>query len=211
MRGLKLCIIAIIITAGLFAQNNPEAVKILDRFSSAALGAPSVTMIFNLITTDQGEGSSDTINGSVIISKDKYKIELPDNNIWFNGETSWNYLSAEKEVTIAKPDRNDNSFQSRPSSIFSLYKKGYKIRLIEERSDSYTIDLYPEDNKSDFIRIRLTLGKSSPDLKSIEYKKKDGIIIALKVREYNLKQRYDASTFIFSPEKYKDVEIIDMR
>ena len=194
-----------------FAQNDPEAMKILDRFSSTALAAPSVSMKFNLVTTDQMENTSDTASGSIILSRDKYKLELPDNVVWFNGEISWNYLPVEKEVTITKPDRNDNSFQSRPSAIFSLYKTGYKNRLVEERAESYIIDLYPEEIRSDFVRVRLTIGKSSLDLKSLEYKNKDGIIITLDVREYNLKQKPERSIFTFNPEKYKGVEIIDMR
>ena len=124
------------------------------------LGAPSVSMKFKLVTADQTENTNDTLNGSIILSKDKYKLELPDNIIWFNGETSWSYLPAEKEVTITKADKKDNSFQNRPSAIFSMYKNGYKSRLIEEKSDSYIIDLYPEDIKSDLLRVRLTIGKT---------------------------------------------------
>ena len=104
-------------------QNDQEAVKILDKFSQCS-GSPSVSMKFDLVTTDQMENTNDTLTGSIILSKDKYKLDLPDNIIWFNGETSWSYLPAEKEVTITKADKKDNSFQNRPSSIFSMYKKG---------------------------------------------------------------------------------------
>ena len=72
-----------------------------------------------------------------------------------------------------------------------MYKNGYKSRLIEERSDSYLIDLYPEDIKSDLIRVRLSIGKSLMDLKSLEYKKRDGVIITLAVKDYNLKTKPD--------------------
>ena len=118
-------------------------------------------MKFQLVSIDQIENSNDTLTGSVILSKDKYKLDLPDNIIWFNGETSWSYLPAEKEVTITKADKKDNSFQNRPSPIFSMYKNGYKCRLIEEKSDSYLIDLYPEDIKNDLIRVRLTIERPS--------------------------------------------------
>ncbi|MBE3086283.1 MAG: hypothetical protein IMZ64_08720, partial [Bacteroidetes bacterium] len=123
----------------------------------------------------------------------------------------WSYLPAEKEVTITKADKKDNSFQNRPSEIFSMYKNGYKSRLIEERSDSYIIDLYPEDIKSDLLRVRLSIGKSLMNLKSLEYKKRDGIVVTLHVREYNLKLKPEADAFIFRPEKFKGVEVIDMR
>ena len=141
-------------------QNDQESIKILDKFADNALKAPSVSMKFKLITVNQTDKTNDTLEGSVILNKDKYKLDLPDNIVWFNGETSWSYLTAEKEVTITKADKKDNTFQSRPSLIFTMYKKGYKCRLIEEKADSYIVDLYPEDIKSELLRVRLSIGKS---------------------------------------------------
>ena len=201
----------VIIFLPAIAQNDAEAIKILDRFSALALSSPSVSMKFSLETVDQIEGTNNSITGSIILSRDKYRLDLTDNIIWFNGETSWSYLPAEKEVTIAKPDKKDNSFQSKPSSVFSVYKKGYKTRLLEENAGSYLIDLYPEDIDSDHIRIRIRIGKPSLDLKSIEYKYKNGLTVNLNVKEYDLKQNPDDSAFIFPSEKYKGIEINDMR
>jgi outer membrane lipoprotein carrier protein len=193
------------------SQTNADARTILDKFADKALKAPSVSMKFKLLTINQTDNKTDTTEGSVILNKDKYKLILPDNIIWFNGETSWSYLPAEKEVTISKANKKDNTFQSRPSLIFTMYKKDYKSRLIEEKQDSYIIDLYPEDLKSDIVRIRLTIGKSLLNLINLEYKRKDGIINMLRVNEYDLKVIPDAATFVFQPEKYKGVEVIDMR
>ena len=162
-------------------------------------------------STDQVQDTKDTISGSIVLSKNSYKLDLPDNIIWFNGETSWSYLPAEKEVTIARPDKKDNSFQSRPASIFTMYRTGYKNRLIEEKPDLYVIDLYPEDVKSDLVRVRLSIAKSSLNLKSCEYKRKDGLTMTLIVRDYNLKMVPEPGMFNFSPEKHRDAEIIDMR
>lgn len=192
-------------------QTDQEAIKILDKFSANALKAPSVTMKFSLISINLADNTRDTLQGSVIISKDKYKLDLPDNTIWFNGETSWSYLPAEKEVTITKADRKDNSFQSKPSQIFSMYKKGYKTRLIEEKNDLWITDLYPEDIKGDLLRIRLTIGKTFLNLISLEYKKKDGSAITLRVKEYDLKSIPSSDTFVFHKENFSGVEVVDMR
>ncbi len=188
-----------------------EAVKVLDRFSKASLDAPSVSMKFRLVTDNQQENSSDTLIGSIILSRDKYKLELPDNQIWFNGETSWSYLPAEKEVTITKADKKDNSFQNKPSAIFTMYKSGYRCRLIEEKGDYYLIDLYPEDIKSDILRVRLLIGKTLLNLRNLEYKRRDGVAITLIISEFNLKTKPEQDTFVFKPEKYKGVDVIDMR
>ena len=212
MRSLvSTLILLLVLSHGAAGQGDQDAIKILDSFANKALKAPSITMKFNLVTTNQADNSSDTLAGSVIISKDKYRLDLPDNIIWFNGETSWSYLLAEKEVTITKADRKDNSFQSRPSHIFSAYKKGYKNRLIDEKADSYILDMYPEDLKSELVRIRLTIGMPQLKLISLEYKKKDGTIITLHVTEYDLIAKPESDTFVYQPAKYKDVEVIDMR
>jgi len=208
---LSVASLSLLIFINTFSQSDPEAISILDRFSSKALKAPSVTMSFNMLTVNQVDGTNNSINGSIIITREKYRLDLEDNIIWFNGETSWNLLPEEKEVTITKPDKNDNSFQNRPSLLFSWYRKGYKSRLLEEKSDSYLIDLYPEDLNSDHVRIRLKIGNPALDLKSLEYKYKNGLTVTVNVISYDLKQKPDGSTFVFLPDKYKGVEIIDMR
>jgi outer membrane lipoprotein-sorting protein len=168
-------------------------------------------MKFNLITVDQMAKSTDTIKGSVILKGDMYRLNLPENTIFFDGVNSYSYLPAEKEITITKPDKADNSFESKPSSIFTVYKKDYKSRLIEELNGSYVIDLYPEDIKSEIIRIRLLIGKQQLNLLNLEYKRRDGVSIILDVQDYNLKQAVSADTFAFRKENYKGVEVIDMR
>ena len=208
---LPFVLLWILFTINASGQSDKQALNILDKFSSKASSAPSVSMKFLLITFDQANDSKDTLAGSIILSKNSYKLELPDNIIWFNGETSWSYLPAEQEVTITKSDKKDNSFQSRPSSIFTLYRNGYKNRLIEEKSDSYLIDLYPEDLKNELIRARLRILKPSYYLDSFEYKRRDGVTITLLVKEYNLDIAPDAGMFNFASEKFKDVEVIDMR
>jgi len=117
----------------------------------------------------------------------------------------------EKEVTITKPGKKDDSFLSKPSSIFTLYKKGYKARLVEENQKTWTVDLYPEDLKNDLVRIRLTIGKTNTDLINAEYKRKDGISLFLIVGDYNLKNKTQPVDFSFDAKKYKDAEVVDMR
>lgn len=210
-KSLLTTLILILVAINLNGQSDAKAVSILDKFSAAASSAPSVSMKFLLITVDQLENSEDTLAGSIILNKDRYKLDLPDNIIWYNGKTSWSYLPAEQEVTITNPEDEGESFQSRPSMIFTMYKTGFKCRLLEERNDSYIIDLYPEDVKHELIRVRLTIEKPSLNLRNFEYKRRDGITLTLIVRDYNLKISPGESLFTFSPSKYKGVEIIDMR
>ncbi len=211
MNKLTHILLLLIFQQTISAQNDPKALSILDKFSSTASSAPSISMKFLMVTEDMAEKSKDTISGTIILCKDNYRLDLHDNITWYDGENSWNYLPVEKEVTITRPDKKDNSFETRPSSIFTMYKKGYKYRLVEDKKDSYLIDLYPVEIKDELIRVRLTIKKPSLDLISFEYKRRDGITITLIVREYNLKQQPEPGMFKFYPDRYKGVEIIDMR
>lgn len=214
MKNIKNIItpVLILFSIALFGQTENQAIEILDSFSAKALAAPSVSMNFDIRTEDQMDSSdNNSLSGSIILSKDSYRLELPDNIIWFNGTTVWSFLPAEKEVTINVADEEDDSFQNKPSKIFTEYKNAYKIRVIEEKPDYYIIDLYPEDINSELIRIRLSIGRPDLNLKSLEYKKKDGIVITLKVKDYNLTIKPDQNTFIYQSGLYKGVEVIDLR
>ncbi len=211
MKSLTLNISLLFLSLTIFGQNDPQAITILDKFSATALSAPSVTMKFDFVASDLAEETEVTNSGSIIVSKDRYKLTMEDNIIWFNGKTIWNYLINEEEVTISEPDSDDDSFQNRPSAIFTMYKKGYKTRLVEESPDAYVIDLYPDDIKTNLIRVRITLVKPSLNLKSIGYRNRDGMEYLLKVKEYDLRQKPDPSLFTFVPSEYGDAEIIDMR
>jgi outer membrane lipoprotein-sorting protein len=199
------------LTAGMNGQNDPQAIKVLDNFSSNASKAPSVSMKFRMINVNQAENTIDSLNGSIILCKNKYHLNLGENIVWFNGETTWNYLSAEKEVTITKPDKKDHSFQNHPADIYTMYKSGYKCRLVDDKADACIIDLYPDDISSDLVRVRLAIQKPALRLRSLEYKRKDGIVITLHISDYSLTEKPDQDTFIFKAEKYKGVEINDMR
>jgi outer membrane lipoprotein-sorting protein len=208
---IALLFFLLVVATSAKGQNDPQALKILDNFSSNASKAPSVSMKFRMVNVDREENKTDSVNGSIILCSNKYHLNLGDNIVWFNGETTWNYLSAEKEVTITRPDKKDHSFQNHPSEIYTMYKSGYKCRLIEDKSDAYTIDLYPDDIKSDMVRVRLAIQKPELSLRSLEYKRKDGIVVTLYISDYSLKEKPDQDTFVFNIEKYKDVEVNDMR
>lgn len=197
-------------TTGASGQQDPVAGKILERFSEKALQAPAVTMQFTITLTDAMEGTSETVEGEISISGNRYRLRIPDNIIWYNGESVWTYTPDYEEVTITDPDTTTSLFITNPSALFSLHREGYKYRLMEETAAGSVIDLYPGDINTDFSRIRLLIGRDG-SLAETEYKRKDGITLYLKVKSYDLGKSYPDSWFAFDSTEYSNVEIIDMR
>ena len=198
-------------TAITAAQQDPEAVRALDEFSRKATAAPSVKIDFTLVAEDAQEGGITTMEGTAVISGDSYMVTMPDNLIWADGKAVWNYIPEANEVTITGPDTGDNSFIARPSMLFSIYREGYKVRLVEQNAKEWIIDLYPEDLNINLVRIRLKIGKTAYDLRQAEYRTKDGMTVTLTSVRYELTFRPGAGYFTFNPASYKGVEVIDMR
>ena len=211
MRKQTLVLIFSILTIAVSAQKDPEAMKILSEFSKKATSAPSVTIDFTIVTSNAREGDVDTLSGSAIISGDKYQLTLPENSIWTDGKTVWSYLPDANEVTITESDPDDESFISKPSLLFTMYREGFKVRLVEQTVNEWIIDLYPEEISTDLIRIRLKIGKELHDLIGAEYKTKDGVTMNLTSDKYDLSFKPDDDFFTFNPADYKDVDVIDMR
>jgi len=211
MRKQTVILLLSLLTLTLSAQKDPEALQVLSDFSRKATTAPSVTIDFKLITSDSQAGDVTSMSGSAIISGDKYKLELDDYNIWTDGSIVWNYLPDANEVTITETDPDDDSFITKPSLLFTLYEEGYKIRLVEQTTNEWVIDLYPEDIASDLIRIRLKIGKAQYDLNGAEYKTKDGITMTLIADKYDLTFKPAADFFTFNPTEHKGIDVIDMR
>jgi outer membrane lipoprotein-sorting protein len=211
MRKISTIIVLLAFSGLLTGQEDSEAIRILEKFATIAKASPSVSFNFSMITNDVMEKRKDTIEGKVVIAGDKYRLTLPESITWFNGTDSWNYMPSVQEVTITRPDTKEVSFFARPSLLFEMYKQDYKPKLIEETPAFSIIDLYPNDIRSDMTRIRLTISKPGTELKTAEYKTRNGITITLNVKDYNLKLRPDSKYFVFNIPDYKGVEVIDMR
>ena len=200
----------ILVSGTLYAQKDPVAKSILDKFSEKALAAPSVLMDFTLVVTDLVNNTTNKSEGILIIKESMYKLDLPENTIWFNGTTTFTYAPEVEEVTITEPDPDAEEFLTSPGLLFTLYRNDYKYRLIDESTNGFVIDLYPENLNTEFSRIRLHIAKDYI-LTTAEYKRKDGITILISVNDYDLTKKYNESFFNFNPGKYTNAEIIDMR
>ena len=195
----------------LSAQKDPEAVRVLEEFSRKAASAPSVKIDFTVDANDTREGEITTVSGSAVILGDSYRVTTDDNVILSDGKAVWNYLPDVNEVTITEPDPEEGSFMARPSLLFSMYEKGYKVRLLEQNAKDWVIDLYPEDINVSLVRIRLKIGKTLYDLRTAEYRTKDGMTLTLAADKYDLTFRPAPGYFAFNPADYEGVEVIDMR
>ncbi len=199
-----------------FAQS-PEVIKaeaILDEVSETTQGYKSIQADFTFTLENVESDVTDTHNGSIIISGEKYKASLMDVDSYFNGKTLWTHLKEVGEVNISNPDEEDDTTLS-PSNIFDIYKKGFRYIYAGETTvdgeQVDIVDLFPENRDKPYSRIKLYVNKESHDISKISQIGKDGNNYIIKITSMETNVPNESSMFIFDPEKHPDVEVIDMR
>jgi outer membrane lipoprotein-sorting protein len=157
---------------------------------------------------------TDTHEGSILLSGDKYKATLMNVDSYFNGETLWTHLKEVGEVNISNPDTSDNATLS-PSNIFNIYKEGFRYMYAgEDTIDGNpvdVVDLFPENRDKPYSRIKLYIKKDNHHIAKVSQIGKDGNNYIIDIKNMKTDVPCEPSMFSFDKKKHPDVDVIDMR
>ena len=119
------------------------------------------------------------------------------------------------EVTITEPDIEADDFLSNPAAFFTLYKRDFKYRYIQETaihgSGAHEIDLFPKNLNQPYSRIKVFIGTKSDLPMVIKSVGKDGVDYTITLKNLILDKETSDAVFTFDASKFKNVEIVDMR
>lgn len=216
--GFILCFFAVTV----MAQHDPEAKEILDRVSEKTKTYQTIKVQFTNTLVNEVENFSESLQGTIYLKGNMYKLDFMDTETFCDGKTKWIYLKDFEEVNIAnvEPIYEDESeveseILNNPRKIFTIYEDGFKYMYLEDKlMDNITvsvIDLIPESLEKNYSRIRLFINKSEDQLYSIKYFSKDGNNYIFKLNSFETNQSYEDSFFVFDVSKHPEVEVIDLR
>lgn len=160
------------------------------------------------------EGEFYDMAGSIIIDKKgRYKMDLGDVIVIYDGDSQYNYMPSRSEVTIERPS-NGGGYLTNPAQLFTLDGKDFNIVSAAQSFDgkSYsTLALTPKvKGGSGTEEITLYLDRDS-NIKVITAKLESGQQFTLKIENLTIPYSAKESIFKFSKSDYKGIEIIDMR
>jgi len=202
-----------------YGQNDARAQKIIDDMTAKFKTYPSVFLNFSTTVTQLQDQSETELEGKLWLKSNKYKLEAPDQVIYFDGSKIYQYLPDVQEVNIMKPDPevDDEVFQLlNPQSYFNLSSKSFKSNLVKENTMNnrrvYEIDLYPINIKTtNFSRIRVMIEKPTQQLVYLKAYMKDGIQYTLSFKPYEIfSSALRDSFFTFNKSEHPGVEVIDL-
>jgi outer membrane lipoprotein carrier protein len=211
------CFFLISLSANAQLQKDPEARKILDKFSARSVGDYPVQIHFEYTNESLMDQEKYTETGSLILLDDKFRLKIGEADIYCNGETIWNHLTTADEVYLsdAEDAGGDDFFISSPQELFIFYKDNFKYQLKDEityqTKQLYQIYLYPDDLNGSYHTIKLLINKDDFRLYSAEALGKHGVNHTLLITDYTKKVKTEDTTFMFTPGDYPDIEVIDTR
>ncbi len=202
----------------LFCQYDPQAKKILDRFSENAKNDFPVLATFDYHFRSAMDKSSSQTTGELIMDSNRYRLLFGNVKRYCNGDLLWNFNTEVNEVYISEPPDSatgEDIFFSNPGRIFDLYKSGYKYRLagekVSDQGNFFEVELYPEDLSKTYHTIEIIIHQETYHPHAVSLFQKNGDRYSVVFTRYSTRVSVSPGNFVFKPEKHPGAEIIDLR
>ncbi|ADY51430.1 outer membrane lipoprotein carrier protein LolA [Pseudopedobacter saltans DSM 12145] len=209
-----LTIVLILFAGNVLAQNDPKAKSILADVSKKFRSYNVVKADFTYTFTNRQANETQSQSGTLWVQSkfNKYKVNLPGQEIVSDGKNQWTYLKEDNEVQIAEIDNSPDALN--PAQIFTIYEKGFKYVYIGDSKLNgkvvHQIELAPLASRS-FSKIKLLIDKASKTISSFAVYDKNGNIYSYLIKTFIPNVNVSASTFAFDQKKYPGVEVVDLR
>lgn len=209
--NLVLCFFA----TQLYAQTAYEkkAADILQNVEQKYKSSKALRAYFVYEMTNAVHNIYEKVEGTFVMKGNKYRLSLPEQEVFNNGNTIWTYLKETNEVNIS--DYDPNTAEITPDKVFTLYKRDYKYTWVErtaERGKIYNvIDLQPIDRSKSHFKIRLVINEESNSIKSFEIFEKNQNRYKYTFNRLEFNVLVDDRYFNFNPAEFPGVEIVDLR
>ena len=210
----KICNILIIMICmtNMYAQDQ-DAKRILDELSKENKSYADITIEFSHNFLNSSQQINEDMTGQIWIKGNMYRLDMSNEiSVINDGKTQWVIMKDIPEVQIMDNNPDDDW---NPSSIFTIYEKGYKYEYKGESNEdngriSNVINLYPENN-TNIIKIELRINKETSQIISIKRYDKDGGIETYTIKKFRTNSSIDEVKFQFIKKDYPEIEIIDLR
>lgn len=204
------------LTLTLLAQDDGKATAILEKVSAVNSAYASIDVKFDYTLNNQQANISDKREGSLLLSGQRFHLELMGQKITSDGSIVWYDMGDEVHIKTMEEFMEETDLD--PRNIFSQYNKGFKNKYKGERKvngkDCHIIDLYPEvPGKKPYSRIELCIDKATNHIMESTTFGKDGTNYVLSVRTLKTDGAVAADRFVFNRKAFeaKGYDVVDFR
>ncbi len=209
MKNCYLTFVALLFfVSQLFAQNDPNAKKVLESVSTKVKGFKGVTASFTIKSVNNKGKNNGTKTGSIAIKGQKYLLKQAKNEIICDGTNIYNYDGAK---TITKSLLEESSQTLSPQNLLSnFYDKDFNYKLKSSTGNFHEIEMTPIDKRKSFQRVTVYVDKTKSIITKAKVLDKSNNTIEFVLSNINTAATIPDANFQFNRSKYpKDAEILD--
>lgn len=219
MNKILLFLYILLLAYPLMAQEADQSKAILDKASATLNGYKTITSDFTYTGVNVQTKETITETGKIVIKNNKYHLTLKGSEVFFNGKDVYNYMPNENEVNITYPEpskaEKGEFFISNPREIFKFQSKNFKSKFIKETTikgaTCYEVDLFPNDLKTKYSRIKLHIDKKNNHIVAIKIFEKEGMQQTIEFSNFKTNVDVPDSEFVFDSKKHPGITVNDMR
>jgi outer membrane lipoprotein carrier protein len=199
----------------LLAQVDPKADNLIKRSRKKLRSLESFTVQFSYQVENKADTTQKRISKSGTLRyrprQNKFAVDMGDLLIVCDGQTIWQYLKKENEVTITPYNPKEGFSLDR---IFRIYDQDMKVRL--DKSETYKgqtihkISLFPISDTTDYFRVEVWLNEATELPQRIKFSHRDGTVVEYELKNFQVVSLPD-SEFVFDTRKYPGISVVDLR
>ena len=180
------------------------AQQVLSAVTARLDKAPSVSAKFHFVM------SSGNVNGTMTMSREKFKFSTPQMSVWYNGKDMWSLGNKSTEVSLTEPT-GDELMEVNPMAILRGYSKLFNVTLQGESQGAQSVKFTAKSKNNQVATAVLVVdGKTNnPQSLTINFRNGTRIIAIIDSMTNGAALKDDA--FNFPKNNYKNYQVIDLR
>jgi len=189
------------------AQDAPSLKVLQGRYDALS----GLRAAFTQVTASEFAGDSSRIDGRVLLSGDKYRVETPSQTVVTDGETTWIYSPADSQVVINDADADASTVT--PQTFLTASAQRYHVTATRtaERSGAAhdVLSLSATAESAQFRKAILWVRRTDRIVTRLCATDRSGSTLDLRLYEIDLVPDFADAPFSFSPPD--GVEVVDLR
>lgn len=210
-KKISVTLFILLATVSVSAQKiDAKAKALLDAVASNYKSKKNVYFKF-VYGTGAGQKVTKTEPGIFYASNDLYKLKIMGVEQIFDGQKVYNISAEDEEVTVARPNGNEQMFS--PLTYVEAYKKGYTVKYIGKINvngvNADYIRMTPTTNNG-IKEVRIFVNGPKKQLVKIEQFSKDNSTSVIAIQDYKENQKLGNNVFSFDKNQYKNYLITEL-
>lgn len=199
-------------------DNDPKAKALLDRLK-AKYDKYLALEVGVTLTIEIPDSDAEVIEGKMVQSGEKYRIEMGDHVILSDGKNLWTVMKQNEVVQLSDADEQDDEEENimmSPKDLMNIYDSGdYIYALTNEARENgkviQQVEFKPTDEDSEYFKMRLTVDKEKQTIARIKIFSKDGSRYTLTINKMRSNKIYDSSYFKYDKSICPECDVEDVR